>query len=321
MRVLGVSAGNPDGSAEILLKVALGSAAEAGAGVALVRLDDLSLPLRPVAPGQPTGDDDGPWLWDQLMNSDGLLVSAPIYSRTIPGKLKLVADRLSGPAADVAFAENYRRMLEEGESPPVAFPYDERVFRPRVAGFIAVGGALTSQWKSLALPLLHQMTFSAHMAVADQLLVGGAGMPRSVVLDATALRAAARVGLSVGSQLGRPFHEVEYRGEPGLCPLCHLSLVTIAGAAVECATCGAGGRLAVEDGAAAVRFDDPAGLERSVITLAEKRAHFREVQDTAAAQGALVDEIAQRASAYERFDRRITPQQREPTEPEHSHPM
>lgn len=309
MRVLGLSAGNPEGSAEILLKVALGAAAEAGAQAALVRLDDLHLPTRPVGPDAGTDVDDGGWLWDELMESDGLIVSAPIYSRTVPGKLKLVADRLSGPAADVAFAENYRRMLEAGETPPVAFPYDERVFRPRVVGFIAVGGALTSQWKSLALPLMHQMTFSAQMAVADQLLVGGAGMPQSVVLDASALVGAARVGRSVGDQLGLAFDEVEYRGEPGLCPLCHLSLVCIRGDAVECATCGAaGGRLVVQDGTAAVRFDDPDGLERSVIRLAEKRAHFREVQETAAAQGALASEIAKRASIYERPDRRITPQ-------------
>jgi hypothetical protein len=152
------------------------------------------------------------------------------------------------------------------------------------------------------------MTFSAHMAVADQLLVGGAGMPRSVVLDASALRAAARVGRSVGTQLGRSFDEVEYRGEPGLCPLCHLSVVAIEGDAVQCVTCGAGGRLVVRDAVAAALLDEPAGLERSVITLTEKRAHFREVQDTAAAQGALTGEIAQRSSIYERFDRRITPQ-------------
>jgi len=307
VRVLGLNAGNADGSPEILLKAALCSAEEAGADVVLVRLEDLRLPVRPVAPGRPAADDDGGWLWDQVMDSDGLLIATPIYSRTIPGKLKLAADRLAGPASDVAFAENYRRLLAAGESPPVAFPYDERVFRPRVAGFIAVGGALASQWTSLALPLLHQMTFSAHMAVADQLLVHGAGMPRSVVLDDAAIEAAARVGRSVGSQLGLPFEEVEYRGEPGLCPLCHLSLVTIAGADAECGTCGARGRLTVQDGAAAVRFDDPAGLQRSVTTLDEKRAHFREVQETAAAQGALADEIARRAAAYQRFDRRITP--------------
>ena len=56
------------------------------------------------------------------MDSDGLIVSAPIYSRTVPGQLKLVADRLSGPAADVAFAENYRRMLEAGETPAGRLP-------------------------------------------------------------------------------------------------------------------------------------------------------------------------------------------------------
>jgi multimeric flavodoxin WrbA len=239
------------------------------------------------------------------MESDGLIVSTPIYSRTITGTLKLVADRLAGPAADVAFAENYRRMLEAGEKPSVAFPYDERVFRPRVAGFIAVGGALTSQWTSLALPLLHQMTFSAHMAVADQLLVGGAGMPRSVVLDARALVAAARVGRSVGSQLGLPFDEVSYRGQPGLCPLCHLSVVVVSGSEVECATCGAGGRLVVSEGSPQVVFDR---LERSVATLDEKRAHFAEVQETAAAQGALSEEIARRAAAYAEFDRVIAPQ-------------
>jgi hypothetical protein len=241
------------------------------------------------------------------MVSAGLIVSSPIYSRTITGKLKLVADRLSGPAADVAFAESYRAILAAGKTPPLAFPYDERVFRPRVAGFIAVGGALTSQWKSLALPLMHQMTFSSHIAVADQLLVGGAGMPRSVVLDEEALQTAARVGRSVGSQLGRPFDQVEYRGEPGLCPLCHLSTVTINGQEVECATCGAGGRLVVEDGTAVARFDDPSALERSVVTMAEKRAHFVEVQDTAARQGALAGEIDRRVARYAGFDRRITP--------------
>jgi len=305
VRVLGLSAGNPDGSAEILLKLALQAAEAEGAESALLRLDDLRLPTRPVAPGQSAGEDDGEWLWDQVMESDGLIISTPIYSRTVPGKLKLVADRLSGPAADVAFAESYRAMLEAGQTPPVAFPYDERVFRPRVAGLIAVGGALTSQWKTLALPLMHQMMFSSHIAVADQLLVGGAGMPRAVVLDATALTRAARVGRSVGSQLGRAFTEVEYRGEPGLCPLCHLSIVEVRGESVECATCGAAGTLSVVDGTAVIMLDDP--QHHSVITLDEKRAHFREVQETGQLQGALGEEITRRAAIYGQFDRRVTP--------------
>ena len=85
MRVLGLCAGNPGGSAEILLAVALRAAAAEGAEVDLVQLDDLSLPVRPQAPGNRQGSDDGPWLWDQVMESDGLIVSTPIYSRTVPG--------------------------------------------------------------------------------------------------------------------------------------------------------------------------------------------------------------------------------------------
>ncbi len=117
MRVLGLGAGNPGGSAEILLSIALAAAADEGADVDLVRLDELTLPTRPVGPADGRdAADDGAWLWDQVMDSDGLIVSAPIYSRTVPGRLKLVADRLSGPAADVAFAESYRAMLEAGET-------------------------------------------------------------------------------------------------------------------------------------------------------------------------------------------------------------
>lgn len=309
MRVLGLSAGNPHGSAEILLTIALRAAEQEGATTALLRLDDLRLPTRPLGPGADADADDGAWLWDQVMESSGLIVSAPIYSRTVPGKLKLVADRLAGPAADVAFAENYRAMLDAGETPPVAFPYDARVFRPRVAGLIAVGGAHTSQWKSLALPLMHQMMFSSHIAIADQHLAGGAGMPQAIVLDPAALAAAERIGHSVGSQLGLPFGEVGYRGEPGLCPLCHLSVVTIAGTDVECATCGAGGTLAVRDGVPVVRFEEPDKLARSVATIEEKREHFREVMATGAEQGARAGEIAERAAAHaeDAVARRIAP--------------
>ena len=67
--VLGLGCGQPDGSAEILLKAAL-MAAEAHGTAELVRLDDLRLP------------DDAWWFWERLVACDGLVVSAPIISRT-----------------------------------------------------------------------------------------------------------------------------------------------------------------------------------------------------------------------------------------------
>ena len=117
------------------------------------------------------------------MAADGVIVSAPIFSRSVPGRLKLLMDRLLGPNADRAIVEKLIAMRAAGEEPAVPFRLDERVLRPRVAGFIAVGGSLTPQWKALALPLMHTFTFSMQTAVVDQMVIVGAGTPKSVVLD------------------------------------------------------------------------------------------------------------------------------------------
>src|SRR5437763_14816584 len=126
MRLLGLSCGPEDGSSELLLKAALMAAEEAGLEVVHVRLGDLRLPVGPSAAGGDAPPDDAPWFWDTLMESDGLIISAPIHNRTIPGQLKLLLDRLLGPKADVAFAREYLRMKEAGEAATVEFPFDER---------------------------------------------------------------------------------------------------------------------------------------------------------------------------------------------------
>jgi multimeric flavodoxin WrbA len=283
-RLLGLGCGRPDGNADLLLKAALRAAQDAGAEVSHVRLDDLRLGA---------WDQDAAWFWDQLMEHDGLVISAPIHNRTVPGKLKLLLDAILGPKADVAFALEYVRLRDAGQEAAVRFPFDERVLRPRVGGFLAVGGAHTDRWKALALPLMHHMTFSMQIGVVDQVVVGGAGTPSSIVLDAAALARAAQLGANVAQQLGRAFDDVEYRGAPGACPMCHLDAVVLhAGGAIECATCGAAGTLTTDAGGTPVARFDADGARRSVLTVHEKHEHFVEVQETAAAQLARRDEVA-----------------------------
>lgn len=296
-RVLGIGAGAAGGSAEIVLKEALRAAEGAGAHVELVRLDELHLPGGP----DPAEPDDTGWLWERLMDADGLVVSAPIYGRTAPARLRLVVDRLLGPNADRAIVERLLSLRASGEEPAVPFRLDERVLRPRVAGFIAVGGSLTLQWKSLALPTMHAMTFSLQAAVVDQFVVSGAGTPQSVVLDAEALARASALGANVASQLGRAFDDAQYLGEPGLCPLCHLDLVVLRGRAVECGTCGARGRLTDGFGV------DWTDLATSVISLAEKQAHFEEILQTAAHHAKVRDTITEKAAAYAAYDPSVRP--------------
>ncbi len=301
MRLLGLSAGNRDGSAEILLKAALKAAEGGGATVELVRVDDLELSLGPSARA-----DDGQWFWDRLMESDGLIVSAPIYTRTIPGKLRLLGDKISGPQADVAFTAELLRMRDAGEPIPVQFAIDERVLRPRVGGFISVGGSIPGYWKTLALPLMHTLTASMQLAVVDQVQFAGAGSPSSIVLQPAALERAAQLGRSVASQLGRAWDDTEYVGDPGLCPMCHLDVIALVDGAVECATCGAQGRFVVGAGEVTVEFP-PHGLDTSILSMTEKYEHFAEVQATAAAHAPHRAEIDAKAREWQAWDRSVSP--------------
>jgi multimeric flavodoxin WrbA len=291
--VLGLSGGQPDGSAEILLKAALRAAADAGAAVELVRLNDLRLDY--ANPGFGEGD-DGEWLLERVLACDGLIVSTPIITRSVSPSVKVAIDRLLGPNADAAFVETILAARREGRDPLVPMRADERVLKPRVAGLIAVGGSLTENWKSLALPTLHGFAFSMHIAVADQVTFEGAGTPRSIVLQPAALERAAAVGRAVGEQLGRAFEEVEYRGEPGLCPMCHLSALELRGAEVECVTCGARGELAA---APELTWTD---LGTSVISMEEKRNHVAEVVETAKAHAERREEIEAAARPYADWD-------------------
>src|ERR1700689_4867151 len=297
-RMLGLGCGQPHGSAEILLKAALRAAQEQGAEVELVRLNEVRLPSGTAEAAEP---DDAWWLWERMVECDGLIVSTPIISRTVAARLKLFIDRALGPNADAAIIAGLLALRREGREPAVPFRIDERVLKPRVAGFLAVGGSLTSQWKTLALPIMHTTTFSMHIAVVDQVQFEGAGTPRSVVLDPAALDRAALLGRNVASQLGVPFDQARYLGPPGLCPMCHLDVIVLRGADVECATCGARGLLAPD---LKVTGTD---LATSVLSMDEKRAHAAEIQETAARHPPLREQIDERARACETYDPTVRP--------------
>jgi multimeric flavodoxin WrbA len=296
-RVLGLGCGAPGGSAEIVLRAALRAAEELGADVELVRLDELRIPSGP----DPAEPDDASWYWERLVQCDGLIVSTPIISRTVAARLKLLGDRLLGPNADAAIIEQLLAVRRDGGDPAVPFRVDERVLKPRVAGFLAVGGSLTSQWKTLTLPIMHTMTFSMSIAVVDQVQFEGAGTPRSIVLDRAALDRAAVLGRNVAGQLGRGLDDAQYLGPPGLCPLCHLDVVLLRGRDVECATCGARGEL---DTGFTVRWID---LTTSVISMDERRAHAVEIQETADRHSAQRADIDRRAAEFDADDKLIRP--------------
>src|SRR5581483_3374201 len=100
-----------------------------------------------------------------------------------------------------------------------------------------------------------------------------------------------------------PFDQARYLGPPGLCPMCHLSVIEINGPDVECATCGARGRLGPD---LQVTWTD---LSVAIISMEERRNHSAEIQDTAARQNARRAEIEDRARPFDAFDKVSRPDQ------------
>ena len=212
----------------------------------------------------------------------------------MPARLKLVIDRLLGPNADRAIVEKLLAMRAAGEEPAVPFRWTSGCCGRGSPGFIAVGGSLTPQWKSLALPVMHILTFSMQTAVVDQMVVSGAGTPKSVVLDDDALARAARLGRNVAAQLGRTFDEARVRRGPGLVPAVPPQRRRAARPGRRTA------RPAVRRAASATtsRSSGPTWTPRS-ISMAEKRAHYDEILETAQRHAKVRDEITEQAATYD----------------------
>jgi len=253
MKVLGLTCGRKMSNTEILVKEALMAAEEMGAEVEIVRLMDLN--IKPC-----TGcnacvvnlfekggageciikDDDFKFIDDKILDCDGLILGSPIYEKSPQGLLKVLNDRM-GPSHELAFRIIAKKIREEkgitkGKGP------DERSFKPRAAALIAVGG---SDWTTLALPMLQLFTLPMNMTVVDQQLFNWTALPASVVLKTEMLERARRSGRHVAGTLKKPIEEAVYIGDPGLCPICHSSLLelTSKSAPVICAVCGVRGAL------------------------------------------------------------------------------
>ena len=164
-RVLGLGCGQPHGSAEILLKAALRAAEEEGADVGLVRLDELRLPS---GAAEGTEPDDAWWLWERLVEADGLIVSTPIMSRTVAARLKLLGDRLLGPNADAAIIEGLLALRAQGREPVVPFRVDERGLKETEA---TIGGSTLTK----VLDVRDAQAQNARLQLVTFEVVGGRG--------------------------------------------------------------------------------------------------------------------------------------------------
>jgi len=258
VKVLGLSFGRKLGNTEVFVKEALMGAEELGAEVEFIRVLDLE--IKPCTgclacvqhlhygKGKPgcVIKDDFAFLDEKIMDSDGLIVGSPIYEKGPQGLVKVLNDRM-GPSHDILFNLNAKKRREElgitDENGP-----DERFFKHRTAGLIAVGG---SQWTTLALPTMEMLIQPMQIPLVDQVLFDWVAHPKGVAaLMDDKLERAHLLGKRVAEGLLKPPEEVKYAGDPGMCPICHCKLLEILpkeGAGI-CAVCGVKGKIEIVDG-------------------------------------------------------------------------
>lgn len=309
MKLLGLTCGKVMGNSEILVKEALMGAEEfGGVDVEIVRLMDLnikpctgcsacvqSLIKKGVQTGCVIKGDDMPFLWERIMECDGLIVSAPVYILTLPGYLKVFSDRLT--SHDVSFLTEVSKRMGGTKA-----NIDSRSFKTRVGAFIVVGGG-DHRWVSLGVPLMHTLTLLIQVTIVDQLQVLNAPLPGQVLLDEEAIKRARRLGCNVAEAMNKPISEVKFMGDdPGMCPVCHSNLLLVKKTLpVECPICGIRGTLRVEGNEVTVIFEE-GELKKSLLSLEGRAPHFtQEIPKNMEAYERRKDEIRKKVEKYKSY--------------------
>ncbi|KAL1647562.1 hypothetical protein SLS61_007388 [Didymella pomorum] len=309
MHILGLANGSIGGNSTILLKAALLAAKEAAPNTTTswIHVPSLSYPpnagplshAQDVSMGANKGNndhgstahsngvkrevaDDRKTLYEEIMNADAILFSSAVYSHQPAGSLKAVLDKVLGPYTDPAFASRILAGQRANDPKFASMVVDKRILKPRVCGFMCVGGSTTPDQFTMALPTLHLFAYSLHVKVVDQAVVMGCANPGSVIStrNGEAILRAQQLGEHVASQLGKSFDLAQYLGEEmeGACPHCHLAKYDFFGGEegrMGCAVCGNTGRFIINNGAVEVKWDEDS--EYCCITWKGKEKHIDDI--------------------------------------------
>ena len=165
MKILGLSGGSANGNTELLLKLALeavkAAATPPDSTINPVRIPGVSVPKHSLnasnvlpkdkdafnAPAYDTSIiDDRPFVLDPVLDAGAIILYCPIYTRVIPGSVKLFQDRTLGPFVDSVMVRHQKESVAAR-------------FEKRVAGLMAVGGAWVASGRASGCRLCIRCSF------------------------------------------------------------------------------------------------------------------------------------------------------------------
>lgn len=286
MKVLGLSFGRDLKNCDILTKTALMAAQSAGAEVKFMNVMKKDIGhctgCGACSAGRDKGKqirciikDDYLEIENEVLEADGIILAAPVYSVGLTGQLKNYIDRF-GAAHDRAFClaeQEKRQALGDVEL------LDERLFRNKYVAYISVGGASTQNWVSLGIPTMYLFGMSSLMKPVGQMDAYDMGRTANPLLDDQLVEKASSLGRHLAENIGKAYDEVEWWGDEGVCPVCHNKFINIMDGStrVECPICGIEGDVSIENNQISVVFSKEQQA-RARGTLAGMREHYLEIQ-------------------------------------------
>ena len=310
-KVLAISFGRKMSNTEVMLKQSLLECESAGCDIKFIRADDLNINICKgciacvvgMITGRGKGNcilkDDFHIIDEAIMESDAVIVGSPVYEMTPTGNFKVVCDRI-GPSHDISFRKTtYDEGIKLGKDKDL-LP-DERSFKKRVGALVAVGGAMTENWVTFALPTMFAFPMSLGIDVVDTYKYFGAMSYEHVLGNEKVMNRMSILGKNIVAALNAETEEerTKWRGDnEGVCPVCHNDMLTVShkGMEVECPTCGIVGELKTDNGEIKVHFSEKE-IARSRMTYAGKLEHSTEIRTCAAHPGQIPD-LKERKERY-----------------------
>lgn len=249
MKVFGIACGRKNGNSEILLKEAFKAIENnSDAETTFIRLQDADIlsctGCETCMKHHMSGDDDFRCIHNKeadhffyietcMREANAIIISTPVYNLMPPGIMIRMLNKLHS-------AGDYRRSV---------------MMKPKVGAAISVGG---TDWTNLGMPITN-MTVAELCGgfgrVVDLLEVTSHPAVGLVAADEAILARAYKLGENVAEALKNP-SKIEFKGERGICPLCHNKLLEFRRDGVFCPLCETKADIHTENGAVSVTFSD-----------------------------------------------------------------
>ena len=179
MKVIGISMGRKNERSDIYCKQALmgveAAAKAAGKDIEVEFLNTVTLDVQQcrgcgACSKAPDGKikcilkDDYLMIEEKILDADGIIIAAPVYSVGIVGQLKNITDRFGAAHDRASMIDEQEKRKADGR--PLL---DERYFKDRWVSYICIGGAWTPDWTGMGLPMMHLFSCSQAMKVVGQI--------------------------------------------------------------------------------------------------------------------------------------------------------